>query len=373
MTRTNTVRGDTSPEKAPTDSWRNQQANEKVVVIGAGPAGIQAALDAADLGADVVVVEKEDGIGGKPIHEKYAALAPDIVETEEVYGPIIDRFLNHDNIDLRDGSEVTRVKGKKGDFTVTVENGDDKDEVDAGSIVLATGVKHFDPQDETQFYGYHELDDVITIVDAEEMLKDERFVRPSDGQTPETVAFVQCVGSRDRQIGNTWCSKVCCGVASKQAIEIKEQNPDTDVVILYIDMRTTGFLEDQVYWKAQEEHNVQYVKGVSTEITRKGDNVLVKGDDSTMGRPYEIEADMAVLSVGMEPSEGTKQMADVLDLPMESHGFVKTEKGPMGSVETPKEGVFVAGGATGPSNLKDSVSMGGSAAAKAVAYVNRNQ
>lgn len=343
--------------------------SEKVAVIGAGPAGIQAALDAADLGAEVVVVEKSEEIGGTPASARYGALAPDMSDADEEFEPLLDRFRDHENITLVTGAEVTGFEGEPGDFTLTVKGGKPP-RLDAGAVVVATGFEHFDPRNANQVYGYYEHDDVLTIEDAEGMLKDGEFDVPSTGEAPDSVAFIQCVGSRDRQIGNTWCSKVCCGIASKQAIELKEIHPETDVTIFYIDMRTIGFLEDQVYWKAQEDHRVRYVRGRSTEITKKGDRLLVKGEDINMGRPYEVEADVAVLSVGMEPSEGTRAMADVMDLGLESHGWLETT-GVLNSTTTTRDGVFVAGAATGPRDLEETVAMAGSAAAKAVATARK--
>lgn len=340
--------------------------SESIAVIGAGPAGIRAALDAADLGADVTVIEKRDEIGGTPTQARYGLLAPGLDDADETFEPVLKRFREHENITVMTGAEVATVDGEPGDFTLTVKGGKPP-RVTAGAVIVATGFDHFDPRNENQVYGYYQYDDVVTIEEAEGMLKDHSFVTPSTGEAPDSVAFIQCVGSRDRQIGNTWCSKVCCGIASKQAIEIKEQNPDTDVTIFYIDMRTFGFLEDQVYWKAQEEHRVRYVRGRSTEITRRGDRLVVKGEDINMGRPYEVEADVAVLSVGMEPGEGTLKTAEMLDLPLEQHGWIAT-RDPLSASETKREGVFVAGAATGPKDLEDSVASAGSAAARAVAY-----
>ncbi len=128
---------------------------------------------------------------------------------------------------------------------------------------------------------------------------------------------MQCVGSRDRHIGNEYCSKVCCGVASKEAIEIRQLLPDCKVYIFYIDMRMYGYWENQIYWPAQEKHHVQYVKGIITEVLPKGDKLLVRGEDTTMGRPMELLMDMVVLSVGMEPSIGTREVAKLLGVEAE--------------------------------------------------------
>ena len=178
------------------------------------------------------------------------------------------------------------------------------------------------------------------------------------------------VGSRDRQIGNQWCSKVCCGIASKEAIEIRKMLPECRVFVFYIDMRMYGFWEDEIYWKAQEEYKINFIRGIVTEITRRGDQVVVKGEDTTMGRPLEAPMDVVILSVGMEPSEGTTQMAKMFNLPLESHGYIKawwcTEYSGNSS-----PGIFVAGAAGGPADLEDSVSMGGAAAMKASAFLRK--
>jgi heterodisulfide reductase subunit A len=220
-------------------------------------------------------------------------------------------------------------------------------------------------------YGYYEYEDVLTLQDLEAQLKEHRVVVPSTGKPPEHLCFIQCVGSRDRRIGNTWCSKVCCGIASKEAIEVKRLAPQCKVFIFYIDMRMYGFWEDQLYWKAQEEHHVQYIRGIVTEVIRRGDKLIVKGEDTTMGRPVEAPMDMVVLSVGMEPSRGTVEMSKVLGVPLESHGFIAADGAPLDTVTTPVPGIFVAGAAAGPKDLEDTVGMAGLAAARALALVRR--
>ncbi len=343
--------------------------HDRIAIIGAGPAGLKAAISAADLGAETIVIEKRTDIGGTPYEANYAALTPDREATEDVMGPILEEFRDHRHTTLLTDAEVVDAEGSVGEFTLTVDTPEGSEAVEAGSVIIATGFDHFDPTNETQMYNYSQFEDVITLPDAEDMLSDDEFVRPSTGEAPETVGFIQCVGSRDRQIGNQWCSKVCCGVASKEATEIAELHPDATVIVFYIDIRTYGFWEDELYWEAQEEHNVRFVRGIASEITKQGDQVLVKGEDTTMGRPYEIPMDVVVLSTGMEPSTGTLQMAEVFDLPLEDHGYLDTVGLPMETVETEREGIYVAGAAAGPQDLETTVSMAGSAAAKAVADV----
>lgn len=341
--------------------------NGRIVVIGAGPAGLEAARTAADLGAQVTLVEKQESAGGMPIQANYAALTHGFRDAGEAMGEMTTAVVDHPNVDLRTGTEVTAVDGSTPRLSVTLSGGDT---VDAGAVIVATGFRHFDPGRETQQYGYYEFPDVITLADAEAMLKDDNFVKPSNGEKPERVAFIQCVGSRDRQIGNEYCSKVCCGISSKQAIEVRQQVPDARVFIFYIDMRMYGYWENDIYWPAQEQHKVNYVKGIVTEILQKGDRLVVRGEDTTMGRPMEIPMDVVVLAVGMEPSQGTRQMADILGVGTNKYGFIDQDHNSLDTVATSVPGVFAVGAARGPADLDDSIATAGAAAAKAVASLS---
>ena len=220
---------------------RAPAGSERVLVIGAGPGGLEAARLAAALGSEVLVVEKQAGLGGTPIAESYAALTHGFRSAEEAMGEMMAAAVDQAGVTIQTSTEVTGVSGSAGHFLVTLSSGDP---VEAGAIIIATGFQHFDPGRETQQYGYYEFADVITLVDAEKMLKAHNFVTPSTGEPPKRVAFIQCVGSRDRQIGNEYCSKVCCGISSKQAIEIRQQVPDARVFVFYIDMRMYGYWEN---------------------------------------------------------------------------------------------------------------------------------
>ncbi len=348
------------------------QMHKPVLVVGGGPAGLEATRGIADLGYNVILVDKSVFLGGTPIAANYAALTPDMRNTEEAMGEMIKAVQDNPLVDIRLGTTVVSSEGDAPNISVTVSANGSEEKLDVGAVIVSTGFQHFDPGRETQMYGYYEFDDVITLVDAEKMFKEGNFVRPSTGETPKRVCFIQCVGSRDRQIGNQWCSKVCCGIASKQAIEIRHLIPDCKVFIFYIDMRMYGFWEDEIYWKAQEEHHVNYIRGIVTEITKRGDTVVVKGEDTTMGRPMEVAMDVVILSVGMEPSEGTVELSKIFNLPLESHGFIETVGGALNTVETSVPGIFAAGASTGPADLEDSVSMGGAAAMKACAFVRKH-
>jgi heterodisulfide reductase subunit A2 len=346
--------------------------SDTVLVIGGGPAGMEAARGVASLGSKVVLVELRDRLGGTPDSASYSSFTLDRRSAAEVLVAKRAEIESASLIDVRLQSRLTAFSGTAGDFTATLTDiKGEVERVDCASVVVATGFDHFDPGRETQMYGYYEYEDVITLVDAEKMMSAGKFVRPSTGEPPKAVCFIQCVGSRDRRIGNEYCSKVCCGISSKQAIEVRELVPDCKVFIFYIDMRMYGFWEDRIYWKAQEEHRVNYVRGIVTEIIQKNGRLLVKGEDTTMGRPMEVTMDVVVLAVGMEPSRGTREVGAILGVKQEKHGFIEPVEDAFDTVSTSVPGIFVAGAAAGPKDLDDSISMAGAAAMKAVAVARR--
>ncbi len=348
-------------------------SSDTVLVVGGGPAGLEAARGAADLGAKVILVEVRNFLGGAPIAENYAALTHGMRDAEEVMNAMIAGVKGHASVDLRRGYGVAAATGKAGDFAVTLakEGNGHSDTVNVGSVIIATGFQHFDPGRETQMYGYYEFDDVITLQDSEALLKQKKFVRPSNGESPTRVCFIQCVGSRDRHIGNEYCSKVCCGIASKQAIEIRQQVPNCRVFIFYIDMRMYGYWENEIYWPAQEKYKVQYIKGIVTEILKKGDKLVVRGEDTTMGRPVEVPMDMVILSNGMEASQGTRDMAKVFGIQQNKYHFIDVPHDALDPTATSVPGIFVAGAAAGPKDLDDCIGMAGAAAMKAVSLTRK--
>lgn len=346
--------------------------SNKILVIGGGPAGLEAARSAAELGGEVILLEKRERLGGTPDRENYAKLTHHWRDASEAMAELAASVTNNPNVQVKYQAEVKGMSGSAGNFTVEIEAGGAAESLNVGAVIIATGFQHFDPGRATQYYNYYSFPDVITLTDLEKMLKEHNVVRPSNGEKPKKIAFIQCVGSRDRQLGNEYCSKVCCGIASKQAIELREQLPDSKVMIFYIDMRMYGYWENEIYWPAQEKYKVNYVKGVISEVLKKGDQLLIRGEDTTMSRPMEVTMDMVVLSVGMEPSAGTRAIAQLLGVQQNKYGFIEAGgAGGLDPVATSVEGVFVAGAAAGPADLDDSISRAGLAAARAVAVTRK--
>ena len=264
------------------------------------------------------------------------------------------------------------MAGEPGAFVLTLRTGQGAqyETVECGAIIIATGFGHFDPGRSTQMYGYFEFPDVITQADLEAMLSEHRVLRPSNGQPPERVCFIQCVGSRDRQIGNEYCSKVCCAVASKEAIEIRQLLPDSKVFIFYIDMRMYGYWENEIYWPAQEQHHVQYVKGLITEVLPKGDRLLVRGRGHDHG-PADGAADGPGRAVGRHGTvtgysrgrEAARGQAEQVRLHRCRRRAARPGQAPTGKA------IFACGAAFGPADLEDTVSSAAGAAMKAVGYL----
>jgi heterodisulfide reductase subunit A len=353
--------------------------SDTVAVIGGGPGGLRAAHDLAAIGGKVLLIEQRGFLGGTPVAESYCGLTPRGEPAQPQIHRMVEDVSSNPLIEIRLNSELAGVAGGPGAFMLSLqafkgaEASTDTPPIpeilECGAIIVATGFGHFDPGRSPQMYGYYEFPDVITQADLEAMLSEGHVVRPSNAKAPERICFVQCVGSRDRQIGNEYCSKVCCGVASKEAIEVRELLPDSKVLIFYIDMRMYGYWENEIYWPAQEKHHVQYVKGLITEVLPKGDRLLVRGEDTTMGRPMETLMDLVVLSVGMEPSTGTRDLAGLLGLRQNKYGFIEAAGAPLDPVSTDREAVFACGAALGPADLEDTVSSAGAAAIKAIGYL----
>lgn len=344
----------------------------KILIIGGGPSGLESARCVAELGGEVILIEKRERLGGTPDRESYAKLTHHWRDASEAMADMAAAVTSNKNVEVKYQAEVKSMTGSAGNFTVEIEAGGKAESLNVGAVIIATGFQHFDPGRALQYYNYYSFPDVITLTDLEKMLKEHNVVRPSNGETPKKIAFIQCVGSRDRQIGNEYCSKVCCGIASKQAIELREQITDSKVFIFYIDMRMYGYWENEIYWPAQEKYKVNYIKGVVSEVLKKGDQLLIRGEDTTMSRPMEVTMDMVVLSVGMEPSAGTRAISQLLDVQQNKYGFIEAGgAGGLDPVATSKEGIFVAGAASGPADLDDSIAQAGLAAARALAITRR--
>ena len=341
--------------------------SDTVLVVGAGPTGLSAAAGVASIGKKVVLVEKENVLGGAPILSGYAKLVPSGEWAKDAIGRMIKRVEDNSNVTIHKSTRVVKVDGEAGNFTATLSNGQT---VNAGSIILGTGFTHFDSINKPE-WGFGTYEDVLTTTQMEQMVGAGKITCPSNGRVPERVAILLCVGSRDRQIGREWCSKICCTVSTNLAMEIKELSPSTEVFIYYMDIRTFGLYEDKFYWKSQEEFKTKFVKARIAEVTRSADGrLLVKGEDTLVKRPIVIPMDIVVHAVGMDPNEDNPEISKVFGIGLEKHGFVDRGEQYTSTFSSTRRGIYVGGSALGPEDIDTSISHGLAMAMRAVGDMN---
>jgi len=333
--------------------------SKPILILGGGPAGLAAAHSLGTVGRSCTIVEKEDKLGGAPILSGYAKLVPTGAWAKNAIPGMVDRVEGDNNVNVITGATVTKFDGAPGNFTAELSNGDS---IDAEAAILCSGFTHFDSVNKPE-WGFGTFPDVVTTTQVEQMISSGEGVRcPSDGRKPKRVAILLCVGSRDRQIGREWCSKICCTVSSNLAMEIREELPDCHVYIYYMDIRTFGLYETKYYWRSQEEFKVKYIKARIAEVTSDGEKLIVKGEDTLVKRPITIPFDMVVHAIGMDPNVDNPKLSEVFGVDLEEHGHIGSENryGAMGHTSRP--GVFVAGAATGPETIDDSIAQGHAAA-----------
>jgi len=252
---------------------------------------------------------------------------------------------------------------------------DDKDEIinlNIGTIILCPGFDEFDSDIKSE-YGHDRYHNVVTSIEFERILSASgpykgHVLRASDGDLPKKIAFIQCVGSRDRGCGNNYCSSVCCTYAIKEAVIAKEHVSTIEPTIFYMDMRTYGKGFESYYNRAKDEYGVRFIRCRISEIQEdiKTNNLLIKYE-SEDGRFKEEEFDMAVLSVGFEPKEGVKQLADRLGIKLNEYGFCETSN--FSPIETTRPGIYVCGAFSGPKDIPETVMQASGAAAKASSLI----
>jgi heterodisulfide reductase subunit A2 len=341
--------------------------NKPILIVGAGPAGLAAAHSLGAVGQRVVLVEKEARLGGAPIISGYAKLVPSGEWAKDAIGGMVRRVEENALVSIQKNKRIEKFEGEPGDFTATLSDGT---RVEAGAAILCTGFTHFDSVNKPE-WGFGTFPDVVTTTQVEQMISSGRGIRcPSDGRKPQRVAILLCVGSRDRQIGREWCSKICCTVSCNIAMEIREELPDCHVYIYYMDIRTYG-LNESYYWRSQEEFKVKYIKARIAEVTSDGQKLIVKGEDTLVKRPITIPFDMVVHAIGMDPNVENKSLAGVFGVELQEHGHIAKGNSYASLGETSRAGVFVAGAATGPETIDDSIAQGKAAAMAAFALVSR--
>ena len=421
----------------------------KVLVIGGGVAGIQAALDLADTGYKVYLIEKEPSIGGMMarIDKTFPTMDCSIC----ILAPKMSDIGHHPNVELLTNSEVTEVKGYIGNFHAKVlkkaryvtkdctacgecvkvcpivtpnefdvglatrhgiytpfaqavpstyiidmnlclnkdgvvvcdkcikacerqaikfEMKPEIQEMEVGTIVVATGADVFDPS-VIPDYGYGKFPNVITSLEFERLINaggpsGGHLIRPSDKQIPKRVAFIQCVGSRSEKTGKPYCSNVCCMNTIKDSLLIKEHWPDTEIYVFYVDIRAYGKGFEDLYKRARKE-GVVFIRGLPAEIRedKRTRNLWLIGENTLKSELYRTNADMVILSIGLEARKDSETIQRLLTLSRDQDGFFLEAHPKLRPVDAATGGIFFAGCAESPKDIKDSVTQASAAAARA--------
>jgi heterodisulfide reductase subunit A len=423
----------------------------KALVIGGGIAGINAALDLAEMGFKVYLLEKSESIGGHmaQLDKTFPTLDCSIC----IEGPKMVDVGRHPNIEIISYADLISVSGYIGNFKVRVRKnpryvieekctgcGECKDvcpieypnewdmglgtrkaisvpfdqavplvytinrdyciecykcvdacgarqainfdqkpeeiELEVGAIIVATGYDIYLPYD-NPLYGYGKYANVITSLEFERLIlaagpTGGKVVRASDGQKPHSVAFIQCVGSRDTN-KYPYCSNFCCMYTLKHAVQLKEKyKEDVEVYVFYMDMRTNfkGFEE---FYQRARELGVNFIRGRVSRILEdsKTKNLIIHAEDANLGMPIEVEAEMVVLATAAIPKKGSEEVARILNLTRGVDGFFMESHPKLKPLDSPTDGVFLAGACQGPKDIPYSVSQGCGAAARAATILSK--
>ncbi|MHA1770870.1 MAG: FAD-dependent oxidoreductase [Candidatus Thorarchaeota archaeon] len=421
-----------------------ETATKPVVIVGAGITGIKAALDLAEMGVKVYLVEKDSSIGGHM--SQLDKTFPTLDCSMCIMGPWMVDCSRHPNIEILTYAEVTDVTGQQGDFRVEVlkhtrrvdpekctgcgdcqricpievpneydlglkmrkaayipfpqavpnvatidkENciecmmcvktckakaidfdiKDETIEINAGSIILATGYRLLDPASVPE-YGYGRFSNVVTALEYERMVSASGptggiVMRPSDGREPHRIAFIQCVGSRDVN-HCAYCSRICCTYATKEAIITKEHTPEVHIDILYNDLRAFGKGFEEFLVRGEQEYGIQYIKGLPSEIQEDPSthDLIVRHSDAKGHRVLQDRYDLVVLCPAMVPNENSA-LFEKIGIRTDQYGFVSGAGGTIESVRTEVPGIYMAGAMNAPKDIPDSVAHASAAAALAV-------
>lgn len=427
---------------------------KRALIIGGGVAGIQAALDMADAGVPVVMVEREQSIGGRMA--QIDKTFPTLDCSACILTPKMVDASVHPNITIMTYSEVVKVDGYVGNFEVQIKkkaksvdyskctgcgvcwqkcpyktpsefdqglgkrkniyvafpqaipnkpvidrehcayftSGKCKvcerfcptgaidfaqqDEVVTekfGAIVVASGFSLFDYSVYGE-YGYGKYPDVISALDFERLVSasgptEGKIKRPSDHKIPQSVVWINCVGSRDETKGVPYCSRVCCMYTAKQAILVNEKIKGSKGYVFYMDVRTAGKGYEEFYKRTVTQHNTEYIRGRVSRIYPKGDKYVVLGEDTLLGAKVEIEADLVVLATAMVPQKDAGELARTLGVSYDSYGFFVEAHPKLAPVETNTAGIFLAGACQGVKDIPDTVAQASAAASKAIGLLSK--
>ena len=334
---------------------------QKALVIGGGVAGMTAALNLADQGFETFLVEKSPQLGGQARNLSFTLEG---VKVQSYLKQLADRVLSHDRIKVFTQTEIKEITGHVGKFKSTLIQEGKTELVEHGAVVVATGGVEYKPTE----YLYGQDPRIKTQLEFHQWLGEGPDVL---NQTKQVV-MIQCVGSRDDD--HPYCSKICCSSAVSNALKIKELSPQTQVIVLYRDIRT--YSQKEIYYKKAREAGIRFIRyepDRKPEVSLEGDRLQVIVLDRNLNRPIRLNPDFLVLSSAIRPTPESKALSSVLKIPSDADGFFLEAHIKLRPVDFANAGMFLCGLAHGPKFLEESISQAKGAAARAATILAQKQ
>ena len=334
--------------------------NKKTVIIGGGLAGITAALSLADQGFESYLIEKEEELGGN-YRKLYNTLEG--LDAVDHMGRLLNRVEKSDLIHVYTGAEIKDIEGFIGNYKTTIDARGVEHRFEHGVVIVATGAYELD----TDEYLYGQHDNVVTQRELEKLIyeKDRKIA------DAKSVVMIQCVGSRNAE--RPYCSRYCCSEAIKNALKIKEADPNKDVTVLYRDIRTYGFKED--YYTKAREANVKFIcfdEGSEPKVEGVNSKISVTIFDPVLGKTVELEADILALSVGVVANPDNNLIGKMLKVSLNQDGFFLEAHVKLRPVDFATDGVFLCGMAHSPKMSDETITQANAAVSRACTILTKD-
>jgi len=338
---------------------------KSALVIGGGLSGIISAIGLAGQGFDVYLVEKEKELGGN-LRNIHYLLSGDNPQDE--LKNLIEQIKKTKNIHLYTEAKIENIEGTIGSFKTTISQKKKSIELNHGVVIVATGAQQYNPKE----YLYGQDERVLTQLELEQrIITNGDLSVKAKNSLPKNIVMIQCVGSRDEE--RPYCSRVCCSEAIKNALKIKELSPETNIYILFRDVRTYGFRESY-YTKARQQGVmfVRYEEDRKPEVTKNGNGLQVEVFDQTLKIPIEISADLVVLSAGIVAGEGNEEIAKFLKVPLNKEGFFLEAHMKLRPVDFATDGVYLCGLAHSAKAVEESIIQAQATASRASTVLSKD-